>query len=423
MTGAERVLAYVRGAFCCVIFGMFLLNNGPAQPRFLARALLEGGAALLGVATSLVILSVSRRRILRRRDLRLSVAADALICMTGLLAPALVPREGYAGVFSNLDVAAVLLVVLGSIFRVDWSAVLLAGGLNLLGLLCVVLVDRTHGFEVPADKVRLFLTYVAGAVAISAYTTLRARAWLGRLTAAVRRSERAKNSVNGLLHDHHDLRSVLFDIQLNVDRSLERLAKGESALAKRLLGRASMRLAEFSITFESTRDRSLIVLNGLETPEPADVEVALQRAAESFRETPGREVHFELPSGPLWVVFGGGTMGLGLLLGHLMDNAARGSGGRQATTVRIVVALRKGRVSLVVDDDGPGFDDELLATVGKRRIPSTRDSKRGGVGLWLSARSIEGVGGEIVFSNESSLGGARVAFVLPAVGTELNAAV
>jgi len=74
-----------------------------------------------------------------------------------------------------------------------------------------------------------------------------------------------------------------------------------------------------------------------------------------------------------------------LLLRQAVENLVRNAAARSAT-VRVVVAERGDQVTIRVEDDGPGFDPEMLPTVFER---FRRGVTKGGAGLGLAiARSI-----------------------------------
>jgi len=74
-----------------------------------------------------------------------------------------------------------------------------------------------------------------------------------------------------------------------------------------------------------------------------------------------------------------------LLLRQAVENLVRNAAARSAT-VRVVVAERGDQVTIRVEDDGPGFDPEMLPTVFER---FRRGDTKGGAGLGLAiARSI-----------------------------------
>ncbi|OII13472.1 HAMP domain-containing sensor histidine kinase [Curtobacterium sp. MCBA15_008] len=110
------------------------------------------------------------------------------------------------------------------------------------------------------------------------------------------------------------------------------------------------------------------------------------------------------------------TERLAQVLGNLVDNAARATGGAG----RVVVTLERGdRGSLVrVEDDGPGIATDDRERVFDRlvRLEAARDARSGGAGLGLPiARGIaEAHGGALRHGTDGTLGGAVFELTLPA---------
>ncbi len=105
---------------------------------------------------------------------------------------------------------------------------------------------------------------------------------------------------------------------------------------------------------------------------------------------------------------------LARVVGNLLANARRHAGERGQ--VLLSAGASGGRVTVAVDDDGPGVPAAERERVFERfhRVDSARDRNSGGSGLGLAiARAaVEAHGGRI-WVEDSPLGGARVAFELP----------
>ncbi len=107
---------------------------------------------------------------------------------------------------------------------------------------------------------------------------------------------------------------------------------------------------------------------------------------------------------------------------NLLANARRHAGARGQ--VAISATARGARLTIRVDDDGPGIDPAERERVFARfhRSEAARDRGTGGSGLGLAiARSIVELHGGRIWVEDSPLGGARVAFELggfePQLGT------
>jgi signal transduction histidine kinase len=108
------------------------------------------------------------------------------------------------------------------------------------------------------------------------------------------------------------------------------------------------------------------------------------------------------------VVFAGDDNDLLELIGNLADNAAK-----WATTQVWLRAHNDGRkLTLAVEDDGPGIPDgaEADILVRGRRLDETTDGS--GLGLAIVAKSVEAYGGTITVSRAPA-GGLAVVVVLP----------
>ncbi|MDM7888706.1 ATP-binding protein [Curtobacterium sp. RHCJP20] len=135
---------------------------------------------------------------------------------------------------------------------------------------------------------------------------------------------------------------------------------------------------------------------------------------------PGIALHTELPSGS--VVAEVDPDRLAQVLGNLVDNAARATGGRG--TVRVTLGGGDDEAVLVVEDDGPGIALADRERVFDRlvRLEDSRDVRSGGAGLGLPiARGIATAhGGTLVHGEDGTLGGARFVLRLPLAGRSVD---
>ena len=95
------------------------------------------------------------------------------------------------------------------------------------------------------------------------------------------------------------------------------------------------------------------------------------------------------------------------LAGVLMDNACRyaGPGG----SVRISVDATAGRVSLAVEDSGPGIPEAERARLFDRFHRAADDGQGAGLGLAIADSIVRSTGGRWSAGDSASLGGARMA--------------
>jgi signal transduction histidine kinase len=204
----------------------------------------------------------------------------------------------------------------------------------------------------------------------------------------------------------HELRTPLSVIEAEVS-----LALSESREA------VEYRDALARVGHESTRLRhiveNLLWLSRFDSAppapkvEPVDVASIAVACADRFEAVAARRglaltVRFESDTVPLvsappeWV---------DRLTGVLVDNACRyaGPGG----TVRITVETQGNRVSLIVEDDGPGISAEARVRLFDRFHRATAEGNGAGLGLAIGDAVVRATGGEWRVG-ASRLGGARM---------------
>jgi signal transduction histidine kinase len=139
--------------------------------------------------------------------------------------------------------------------------------------------------------------------------------------------------------------------------------------------------------------------------EPLDVATIAGQCAERFRAV-GASKHFDIElvtSGPAPSWISAPPEWIDRLTGVLADNACRyaDAGG----TVRITVAHRGSRVTLTVEDTGPGIPDELRPWLFDRFHRSTDQGGSAGLGLAIADSIVASTGGQWRLG-DSELGGA-----------------
>jgi two-component system sensor histidine kinase PhoQ len=112
---------------------------------------------------------------------------------------------------------------------------------------------------------------------------------------------------------------------------------------------------------------------------------------------------------PQHVQFLGDRTDLLEMLGNLLDNACKWCRNR----VRLEAQLRDSRVTIVVEDDGPGFPAQFLATGPVRGLRADEQAPGHGLGLAMVRDTAESYGGQLRLG-VASLGGASVSVDLPA---------
>jgi signal transduction histidine kinase len=103
---------------------------------------------------------------------------------------------------------------------------------------------------------------------------------------------------------------------------------------------------------------------------------------------------------------------------NLLSNAHR-----HGNRVVLTAEARENRLSIAIDDDGPGIPVDQRESVFDRfhRVDTSRDRTSGGSGLGLAiARSIVEAHGGWISAGDSPLGGARVAVELPGFAPKIR---
>jgi len=104
------------------------------------------------------------------------------------------------------------------------------------------------------------------------------------------------------------------------------------------------------------------------------------------------------------------------MIANLFDNELKHL--RASCTVTITLSRSDHGALLVVEDDGPGFESEVLSQVFERRVRG-RNSTGHGLGLAFVEAVVRVHGGTIDASN-SREGGARLTIILPLVARSMN---
>jgi two-component system, OmpR family, sensor histidine kinase PhoQ len=102
------------------------------------------------------------------------------------------------------------------------------------------------------------------------------------------------------------------------------------------------------------------------------------------------------------------------LLGNVVDNACKWCRSRVLVSARIDPdrALPR-RLSIVVQDDGPGIPQELRARVIERGVRADEHVPGHGLGLAMVRETVALYGGQFLIDGSDALGGARVELRLP----------
>ena len=102
------------------------------------------------------------------------------------------------------------------------------------------------------------------------------------------------------------------------------------------------------------------------------------------------------------------------LLGNVLDNACKWcrSAVRLTASVDGSFATRE-RLSIVVEDDGPGISAEDRIRIGQRGVRTDETVPGHGIGLAMVQDTVEMYGGTLIIDESAALGGARFSLRLP----------
>lgn len=223
-----------------------------------------------------------------------------------------------------------------------------------------------------------------------------------------RQASRAFNEMQGRLQSlienrtrllaaiSHDLRTPLTLLRLraeNVENAQER---------DKMLATIAEMDAMIGATLQFARDEAVS-----EPLRATDITALLQSCIDDMADA-GHAVSME-PSAP--IICDCRPAALKRALNNLLDNAIK-----YGKTARAAIAATPDRITLTIDDDGPGIPETELARVFEPfyRLEESRSRDTGGTGLGLAiAKSIvETMGGSLTLSNRPE-GGLRAAITVP----------
>jgi signal transduction histidine kinase len=400
----ERAAAWGRILLVSAAVLVFFLSADWERSNEPMQAVGEMLVALLAIAFSWWVLRLTPQRRVAQSTVLMSVTTDGLLAFGSLFTNVLDPNSDYTGVLASIDVSIALLLIVASAFRMRFSAVAMSAAVNGAGVLFLTFLNHEAGYVPPPNKPLIFLLYFIVAVSFALMAIYLARLAVGEAAVRTLREERARQGVRAMLHEHHDLKSLMSDVRLSIERIVERTSNvaGVEPLARRV----SSRIEGFGESLDLARGRVLAILEGNDLVKLADVHAAIAQVNQQLCDNVRLNVH--LPPAPVAVRFLGGTEAMALLLGHLVFNAIKGHGGRGAQCISIVVApTDPGWLEIRVEDNGPGFSPTFLGSfVG---WGSVSEPLRG---LSLASSAVREVGGTLQLQNLAS-GGAQVTLRLP----------
>ncbi|HEV2485771.1 MAG TPA: ATP-binding protein [Terracidiphilus sp.] len=205
----------------------------------------------------------------------------------------------------------------------------------------------------------------------------------------------------------HDLRSPLTAIRGKLEMSLSIVTEGEQAepivSALDELDRLTDFLNKSLDVAEAKADALRLTRTAIDLNELLRVMIDLYEPSMSEK---GLEVKLG-SHGPV-IIFADAAL-LHRMVANLLDNELKHLPSH--CTLSIDLRGEEDTAWLVLEDDGPGFDSEVLLHVFERRVKG-RDSNGHGLGLAFVDAVARAHGGTVTASNRES-GGARIAVTLP----------
>lgn len=208
--------------------------------------------------------------------------------------------------------------------------------------------------------------------------------------------ERARTQAGNLAHALKTPLSVLANAARDEQGELARLVSEQVDVAdKQVAYHLARARAAATMRVPGMRTRVVPVIDGL------------LRVMARVHADRNLSLNFEALDEETW--FRGESQDLQEILGNLLDNACKWA----RTRVDVTVGKGGGKVSVDIDDDGPGIADAARANVFGRGVRADEVAPGSGLGLAIVADLVQLYGGQVELGT-SPLGGVRAHVTLPA---------
>jgi signal transduction histidine kinase len=228
---------------------------------------------------------------------------------------------------------------------------------------------------------------------------------LNRMLDRIERSVHQLHTITGSLA--HDLRSPLTAVRAKLEMSLTAVDRDEESEPIVSAIEDMDRLTEF---LDQSLDVAEAKANALRLNRAAvDLDDLLRAMTELYEPSMSeRGLRVNVCSAG-WLEVSADAALLHRMIANLFDNELRHL--PASCTVTVSLSAAEDSATLVVEDDGPGFEPGVLAQIFERRVKG-RNSTGHGLGLAFVEAVVRVHGGTIEASNGSE-GGARLAITLP----------
>ena len=236
---------------------------------------------------------------------------------------------------------------------------------------------------------------------------------LNRMLDRIERSVHQLHAITGSLA--HDLRSPLTAVRAKLEMSLTAGARDEESESIVSAIEDMDRLTEF---LDKSLDVAEAKANALRLNRVAvDLDDLLRVMIELYEPSMSEKgLRVNLCSAG-WLEVSADAALLHRLIANLFDNELKHL--RAPCTVTISLSAAEDTALIVVEDDGPGFESEVLSQIFERRVKG-RNSTGHGLGLTFVEAVVRVHGGLVEASNRPE-GGARLTITLPLAVNSTNA--
>jgi signal transduction histidine kinase len=409
----EMIISCTRIAFCSLVLCRFLFFEAQlGAASSLWRTVLELPLLLLAISGSTLALLAARKGRFNELGLCASTLADATVCALALAPNVLWPLDNYRGLLRLPDVASTIAVLWLGVLRLSERA-MIAGALGhvtlsiaLIGVDCAL---NPAQVSYGANDITMLLVLLSASGVASCVAAARVRTLVKRAGRETARLGRAQRNLNSLLRDHHDVRTLLMSVQMN----LEMAATAPVGGSQPQFSAAQRALAATVVSVKHIREQALTQITMLDGIAPSDlssaIRTALVTAALRFPKISLGAAALEATS----VQIVGGERGLAHLLLNALINACEGNGRETATRVDIAARVETREqvkwVEVTISDDGPGFSPQLFNMFPAAGATTKADGT--GLGLALMRQLVQASAGQLHISNKST-GGAELRIYL-----------